>query len=218
MLSEFLVSNGIRTEHAEADADVMIANTGIALAENYPTIIIGEDTDILVLLLFHSSTNTTLHYKSDQSNRRANTLKVWDISKTKKLLGDQLCHVLPVIHAITGCDTTSRLFGIGKGLVLKKVMGNQDLIEIAGKVFDVDSSDVVAKFGIQLKYVECMAASSLKLLISCVTGSLQVRLYRILSISCKFKPYHQLQLQQNSTVSELSTKSLNEQNVMRTYN
>jgi hypothetical protein len=36
------------------------------------------------------------------------------------------------------------------GLVLKKVMGNQDLIEIAGKVFDVDSSDVVTKFGIQL--------------------------------------------------------------------
>ena len=29
-------------------------------------------------------------------------------------------------------------------------MGNQDLIEIAGKVFDVDSSDVVAKLGIQL--------------------------------------------------------------------
>jgi hypothetical protein len=27
MLSEFLVSNGIRTEHAEADADVMIAKT-----------------------------------------------------------------------------------------------------------------------------------------------------------------------------------------------
>ena len=61
------------------------AKTGIVLAENYPTIIIGEDTDVLVLLLFHSSTNTTLHYKSDQSNRRANTLKVWDISKTKKL-------------------------------------------------------------------------------------------------------------------------------------
>jgi hypothetical protein len=29
-------------------------------------------------------------------------------------------------------------------------MGNQDLIEIAGKVFDVDSSHVVTKFGIQL--------------------------------------------------------------------
>ena len=85
----------VRTEHAEAYADVMIAKTGIVLAKNYPTIIIGEDTDVLVLLLFHSSTNTTLHYKSDQSNRRANTLKVWDISKTKKLLTDQLCHVLP---------------------------------------------------------------------------------------------------------------------------
>ena len=95
MLSEFLFSNGIRTENAEADVDAMIAKTGIVLAENYPTIIIGEDTDVLVLLLFHSSAKTTLHYKSDQSNRRANTLKVCDISKTKKLLGDQLCHVLP---------------------------------------------------------------------------------------------------------------------------
>ena len=95
MLSVFLFSNGIRSENAEADVDVMIAKTGIVLAENYPTIIIGEDTDVLVLLLFHSSTNTTLHSKSDQSNRRANTSKVWDISKTKKLLGDQLCHVLP---------------------------------------------------------------------------------------------------------------------------
>jgi hypothetical protein len=44
------------------------------------------------------------------------TLKVWDISKTKKLSWDQLCHVLPVIHAITGCDTTSSLFGIGERL------------------------------------------------------------------------------------------------------
>jgi hypothetical protein len=53
----------VKGQHDEADADVMIANTGIALAEHYPTIIIGEDTDVLVLLLFHSSTNTTLYYK-----------------------------------------------------------------------------------------------------------------------------------------------------------
>ena len=113
--------------------------------------LIGGDTDVLVLLLFHSSTNTTLHYKSDQSNRRANTLKVWDISKTKKLSGDQLCHVLPVIHAITGCDTTSSLFGIGERSSTEKsngknVMGNQDLIEIAGKVFNEDSTNVGTKF------------------------------------------------------------------------
>ena len=64
--------------------------------------------------------------------------------------------MLPVIHAITGCDTTSSLFGIGERRSSteksngKNAMGNQDLIEIAGKVFDVDSSDVVTKFGIQL--------------------------------------------------------------------
>ena len=51
--------------------------------------------------------------------------------------------MLPVIHAITGCDTTSSLFGIGERSSTEKsngknVMGNQDLIEIAGKVFDED--------------------------------------------------------------------------------
>ena len=34
-------------------------------------------------------------------------------------LGPDLCNVLPAIHAFGGCDTTSRLFGKGKGLLLK---------------------------------------------------------------------------------------------------
>lgn len=34
---------------------------------------------------------------------------------------NEVCHLLPFVHAITGCDTTSRLFGIGKGIALKKL-------------------------------------------------------------------------------------------------
>ena len=33
-----------------------------------------------------------------------------------------MCHILPFVHAFTGCDTTSRIYGIGKGLVLKKAV------------------------------------------------------------------------------------------------
>ena len=39
---------------------------------------------------------------------------------TKSVLGEELCKILPVIHAFTGCDTVSRVFGIGKSAVPKK--------------------------------------------------------------------------------------------------
>ena len=31
--------------------------------------------------------------------------------KTKEVLGQENCRLLPVIHAVTGADTTSRVFG-----------------------------------------------------------------------------------------------------------
>ena len=48
--------------------------------------------------------------------------KIWDITETKRVLGSDMCHILPFIHAFTGCDTTSRIYGIGKGIVLKKAV------------------------------------------------------------------------------------------------
>lgn len=49
---------------------------------------------------------------------------------------------LPFIHAMTGCDTTSRLFGIGKPFALKK-------IKTQAKVFMTEnmSKDVITKAG-----------------------------------------------------------------------
>ena len=35
-----------------------------------------------------------------------------DIKKIKTVLGQDLCQCLPFVHAFTGCDTTSRIFGI----------------------------------------------------------------------------------------------------------
>ena len=38
----------------------------------------------------------------------------------KVLLGDNIYRMLPFLHAVTGCDTL-RMFGVGKGLALKKL-------------------------------------------------------------------------------------------------
>ena len=47
-------------------------------------------------------------------------IKEWHINTLQSSLGDKVCYLLPIIQSIGGCDTTSRLYGIGKGVPLKK--------------------------------------------------------------------------------------------------
>ena len=41
------------------------------------------------------------------------------------------CQHLLFMHALSGCDTTSRLYGIGKGTILKKLKSNVTLQQAA---------------------------------------------------------------------------------------
>lgn len=74
-------------------------------------------------------------------------LKKWDILQTKRLLGENVCSMLPFIHAITGCDTTSRVFGIGKGMALKKMISDNYLKEQAVKFTGVTSKTEIIQAG-----------------------------------------------------------------------
>ena len=58
------------------------------------------------------------------------------------------------MHAVLGCDTTSRLFGIGKGAILKKIRVNAALKQ-AADVFDkISATTNVASFGGNLQWKE----------------------------------------------------------------
>jgi hypothetical protein len=52
---------------------------------------------------------------------------------TKGFLGEDICHLLPFLHSLTGCDFTSRFFGIGKGIALKRL--NQEYLKAQGQLF-----------------------------------------------------------------------------------
>ena len=108
-------------EHAPDDANVLIAMTGIASAENHKTVVVGKDTDLLVLLCYQANISANkLYFISGGNQRNAKTFKEWDIIRTKEVLGS-MCRMLSFIHAVTGCDTTSRIFGICKAAALKKL-------------------------------------------------------------------------------------------------
>ena len=96
------------------NAAVARGNDDTAMSKS--TMLIGEDTDLLVLV-FSSiwsclATSLLLYFRSDHASREK--LKVVDLKKTKVVLGPMLCEVLPVIHTISSYDTTSRLFGISE--------------------------------------------------------------------------------------------------------
>ena len=65
--------------------------------------------------------------------------------KVKEQLGTDLCKNLLFLHAVTRCDTTSRLCGVSKAMVLKK-FENTPYIREQANVLTCHSamSDIVA--------------------------------------------------------------------------
>ena len=121
-LRELLQSQLCTVIQADGDADLMIVAHAMESAKSSKTVVVADDTDILVLLC-SSATNTSHPIHLQPSHRIKTKIgvkkRMWHIQHTMKSLGS-LSELLPVIHAISGCDTTSRPFGLGKRSVFQK--------------------------------------------------------------------------------------------------
>ena len=120
MLRAHLQSKFIETIQSEDDADLLIVTTAVKYAADTAVTVIGDDTDLLVLLCYHVN-NSCKHVVLKQTQYQ-NTKKkyIWHIQDTQTNLGSETCSNLLFLHAILGCDTTSRIFSLGKSLSLKK--------------------------------------------------------------------------------------------------
>ena len=68
LLQDHLERQGCHPEQVTADADLLIVQTAIAASENVskPTVLVGEDTDLLVLLCFHTkSTSRNIYFRPE---------------------------------------------------------------------------------------------------------------------------------------------------------
>ena len=114
----------------------LIVTTAVDLTETQDVVIIGIDMDLLILRCYHLDISKHNIFFMPGSNKgSAKSVKHWDIRRTKLLLGEPLCQMLPFIHAVTGCDTTSRMFGVGKGVAFKKLM-NDDFLKDQALTFN----------------------------------------------------------------------------------
>ena len=134
LISAQLRNRGCNVIQAPGDADVDIVKTAVDSSHRHSTTLIGEDTDLLILLLHYADTDPDikdLYFRSDKTD----ATKVHDINRLKAIIGPDICSQLLFIHAFTGCDSTSRIFGIGKKAAFQKLVKGQPIIKECANCF-----------------------------------------------------------------------------------
>ena len=93
----------------------------------------SSDTDAFVCSIYHYYK----HFKTDGLIKlwvlcgKGSTTRAVPVHKLVEVLSDRVIHILPAVHALTGCDTTSKFSTKHSGLVQAKL--EPDLLEVFGK-------------------------------------------------------------------------------------
>lgn len=144
LLGNHLERHGCHIENAEADAYLLIVQCAIAVAKadtTKPTILVADDTDVLLLLCYHlQSTTPSIYFRPEPRKGIRKTPRFWNIAVLRTMLGEQMCSSLLFVHVILGCDTTSQLYGRGKKVALKLICTNPVFQAKAGVFGDVNST------------------------------------------------------------------------------
>ena len=152
-LSLQMEKEGIRVKQSAGDADYDIAMSACALARTKPVVVVGDDTDLLILLQHHF--NPAEH----RSIYLQTSSKLINIGILHSSLDPALSESLLFIHALSGCDTTSRPYGIGKVSAMAKY---KDLQESATVFITPEKSQ---------EAVEAAGNKALAMLYACKQGT-----------------------------------------------
>ena len=107
-MMEGLEVEGVRCCQSVADADYLIASTTILKAGSmqFPVVLVGNDTDLLVMLIHGSKTkNVYMQFGKDSA---------YNVHSIVQNLKSSVSRHILIAHAISGCDTVSALYGVGK--------------------------------------------------------------------------------------------------------
>lgn len=69
--------------HEKHDADVLIAQTAVVSVRNNDTIMIGYDTDLLILLLQHAEMGAHELFVASAPEQSSNKNRIWCINQSK---------------------------------------------------------------------------------------------------------------------------------------
>ena len=139
MLSDELQKKNCKTHYASRDADFLIVQKAVKSATTTNTVLVDDETGLIILLCYHASVQSHDHFFCREPRKNMKKPRIWNIKATKQMLGPDVCNHILFIHARFGCDTKSRLYGIGKDASLKRFKASSIFREQA-KVFDTHSA------------------------------------------------------------------------------
>lgn len=151
ILIESLQRSGHKLIQAQEDADTTIVSVAVTIAASRKSVrVVADDTDVLVMLVHHfKQEGADIYMMSDSEARKGHSVPIRDIQRS---IGDEATRQLLVIHAISGCDTTSALFGVGETSCYKKLTSSSSVTAtLTNTIMKPDSGqDDVGKTGMQL--------------------------------------------------------------------
>jgi len=116
----------LRSTHEEADTRMVLH--AIHLAHMFPRLVVrSDDTDVLVILLYYYSLGLMgkeVYMHAGHVGTNTNRQRYIPVHIISDKLGKNVCKCLPAAHALTGCDTTSGIFRIGKCTAYTKLLQN----------------------------------------------------------------------------------------------
>ena len=109
LISGRLREKGCHTIQAEGDADLDSSRHNVSVQIDSP-----KNLTCLSCCSVMQQRMTARTFAFGQNKDKPN---VYNITVLTYLLGDDVCSDLLFIHAFSGCDTTSRIFGVGKKVI-----------------------------------------------------------------------------------------------------
>ena len=89
--------------HARGDADLLIVTTAVETAKFEDTVLVGDDTDRLILLIFYADLNAKGVFFAPEPKANSKKNRTWNIKQLKETLGSSVWR-----HSLCPCASGLR--------------------------------------------------------------------------------------------------------------
>jgi hypothetical protein len=100
--------------------------------------VVAEDTDVLVLLVHHFMPEMADTFIMSEP-KKGKVLKLYSIRDVSSSIGTSSQQLL-AIHTLSGSDTTSALFGHGKGVAFQKLTASKTMLPLTHTLGQYDAT------------------------------------------------------------------------------
>ena len=144
-MSHHLEANSFIVNQCPGDADTAIVSTASEYAALGTEVnLVADDTGkkiIMADVFFHSEARKSLQ----------TTALSWNVRDLVSKAGNLIVSHLLLVHAWSGCDTTSATFGHGKTTLLKKLKASEVIQEISSVLCNPNASqEEIGQTGLRL--------------------------------------------------------------------